>query len=94
VIRIQLTDAEAKSLERAFRHATDRKLLDRLHIVRLAHRGRKHKDIAADLGITPSTVQRWHNAYLGSGLDALRPRKAQSNAPAIPAPMAEEVRSK
>jgi transposase len=92
VIRIQLTDAEAMSLERAFRQATDRKLLDRLQIVRLAHRGRKHRDIAADLGITPRTVQRWLNAYLEGGLAGLVPRKAKGNAPAIPAAMAEEVR--
>jgi transposase len=92
VIRIQLTDAEAESLERAFRQATDRKLLDRLQIIRLAHRGRKHQDIAADLGITPRTVQRWLNAYLEGGLEGLKPRKAKGHAPAIPAELAEEVR--
>jgi len=92
MIRIQLTDAEAEGLERAFRQATDRKHLDRLQIVRLAHRGRRHQDIAADLGITPRTVQRWLNAYLGGGLDGLVPRKAKGKAPAIPAHLAEEVR--
>jgi transposase len=92
VIRIHLTDAEANCLERAFRQATDRKLLDRLQIVRLAHRRRRHQDIAADLGITPRTVQRWLNAYLQGGLDALKPRRARGNAPAIPAEMTEEVR--
>src|SRR3954449_7907587 len=80
------------SLERASRQATDRKHLDRLQIVRLAHRGRRHQDIAADLGITPRTVQRWLNAYLEGGLDGLVPRKAKGNAPAIPANLAEEVR--
>jgi transposase len=92
VIRIHLTDAEAECLERAFRQAPDRKPLDRLQIVRLAHRGRKHQDIAADLGMTPRTVQRRLNAYLDGGLDALVPRKARGNAPAIPAEMAEEIR--
>jgi transposase len=92
VIRIHLTDAEAESLERAFRQATDRKLLDRLQIIRLAHRGRKHQDIASDLGITPRTVQRWLNAYLDGGLGRLKPRKAKGHAPAIPAELAEEVR--
>jgi transposase len=92
VIRIPLTDTEAQRLERAFRQATDRKLLDRLQIVRLAHRGRKHKDIASDLGITPRTVQRWLNAYLAGGLDGLRPRKAKGNAPAIPAHLGDEIR--
>jgi transposase len=92
VIRIQLTDDEAQRLEQAFRQVTDRKLLDRLQIVRLAHRGRKHQDIAADLGISTRTVQRWLNAYLGGGLGALRPRKAQGHASAVPARLAEEVR--
>jgi transposase len=88
VIRIRLTDDEAKFLEEAFRQASDRTLLDRLQIVRLAQRSRKHKDIAADLGITPSTAQRWLNAYLAG----LVHRMAKGNAPAIPAEIAEEVR--
>jgi hypothetical protein len=67
VIRIQLSDDEAQRLEQIFRQATDRKFLDRLQIVRLAHRGRKHKDMAFDLGmgISHRTVPRWLNAYLG-----------------------------
>ena len=62
------------------RHATDRQHFDRPQIVRPAHRLRKHKDIAADIGIAPRTVQRWLNAYLGGGLDGLRSRKARGNA--------------
>ena len=92
MIRLRLTDDEARRLERAFLQATDRKLLDRLQIVRLAHRGRKHQDIAADLGLTPRTVQRWLNAYLVGGLDGLKPRKAKGKAPAIPAHKAYEIR--
>src|SRR3954453_5839502 len=92
MIRIELNEIDAQRLEQAFLQAIDRKLRDRIQVVRLAHRGRKHQDIAADLGITPRTVQRWLNAYLGGGLDALRPRKAQGHAPAIPAHLAEEVR--
>jgi transposase len=92
VIRIQLTDAEARRLEQAFLQTTDRKLRDRLQIVRLAHRGRPHQDIAADLGTTPRTVQRWLNAYLDGGIAALRPRKARGQDPAIPTHMAGEIR--
>jgi transposase len=84
-MRIQLPEAQARRLELAFRQATDRTLIDRLQIVRLAHRGRQHQDIAADLGITPRTVPRWLNAYLERGLDGLTPRKARGRAPAIPA---------
>src|SRR3954469_397655 len=92
VIRIALTDADARRLEQAFLQATDRKLRDRLQIVRLAHRGRAHQAIAADLGITTRTVQRWLNAYLRGGLAALKPRKAKGRPPAIPAHLAREVR--
>src|SRR3954447_17007598 len=92
MIRIKLTDPDARRLEQAFLQATDRKLRDRLQIVRLAHRGRPHQDIATDLGITPRTVQTWLNAYLDGGIKALRPRKARGHDPAIPARMAGEVR--
>ena len=92
MIRIRLNYAEARRLEQAFLQATDRKLRDHLQIVRLAHRGRPHQDIAADLGITPRTVQRWLNAYLDGGIQALRPRKARGHDPAIPAQMAGEIR--
>ena len=92
MIRIQLPDAEAQRLEQAFRQATDRKLRDRLQIVRLAHRGRTHQDIAADLGITPRTVQRWLNAYLDAASTACDHARPRGHAPAIPAELADEVR--
>jgi transposase len=92
VICIPLTDASARRLEQAFLQATDRKFRDRLQIVRLAHRGRPHKDIAADLGITPRTVPSGLNADRDGGIRALRPRKARGHEPAIPAPRAEEIR--
>jgi hypothetical protein len=92
VIRIPLADVEARRLEQAFLQATDRKFRDRLQVVRLAHRGRPHQDIAADLGITPRTLQRWLNAYLDGGINALVHRKARGHDPAIPAHMAGEIR--
>src|SRR4051794_23400533 len=92
VIRIELTEADARRLERAFLQATDRKLHDRLQIVRLAHRGRPHRDIAADLGVTPRTVQAWLNAYNRGGIAALVPRKAKGHPPAIPAHLAGTIR--
>jgi transposase len=71
---------------------TDVKFRDRLQIVRLAHRGRKQQDIAADLGITPRTVQNWLNASLRGGLDALPPRTAKGAEPKMLAALAAEVR--
>jgi transposase len=92
MIRIQLPQGEAQRLEQAFRQADDRKLRDRLQIVLTAHRGRKHADIAADLGLTPRTVQRWLNAYLERGLDGIRPRKPKGKPGKIPAELADELK--
>jgi transposase len=92
VIRICLPQQEAERLDRAFRQETDPKVRDRLLIVRLAQRGRAHQDIAADLAITPRTVQRWLNAYLDKGFDGLRRRKAKGRQPAIPDTLADDIR--
>jgi transposase len=92
VIRIRLPQEESQRLDQAFRHETDPKYRDRIHIVRLAARDRPHEDIASDLAITPRTVQRWLNAYLERGLDGLRPRKAKGKPGKIPAELADELK--
>jgi transposase len=92
VIRIQLPDAEVRRLEGVFRDADDPKLRDRLQIVLMAHRGRPHQDIAADLAVAPRTVQRWLNAYTADGLDGLVPKKAKGKPGAIPMSLADEVK--
>jgi transposase len=91
MIRIRLPEAEAQKLGAAFRSTEDRKLRDHLQIVLLAHKGRKHQDIAADLGISRRSVQRWLNAYCERGLAGLAPRKARGKDPGIPAAMADEI---
>src|SRR5262245_3473413 len=92
MIRIHLPPAEAERLEVCFRSTADRKLRDRLQIVRMAQRGRPHQDIAADLGVHRKTVTRWLNAYCDGGLDALRPKKAPGRPGQIPKALADEVR--
>lgn len=91
MIRVQPLDADVRRLEGAAR-AADGPLRDRVRIVLMAHRGRPHQGIAADLGVTPRTVQRWLNAYLADGLDGLRPRKAKGKPAGIPAALADEVK--
>jgi transposase len=91
MIRVLLPTPDRERLEAEFRTTTDRKYRDRLQIVLAADRGRRPADIAADLGITTRTVPRWPNAYLGQGLDGLRPRKAKGAAPKVPARLADEV---
>jgi transposase len=92
VIRIQLPPAEAERLDTLFRSTDDRKLRDRLQIVRMAHRGRARQAIAADLGVHRKTVTRWLNAYCADGLDGLRPKKAKGRPGNIPQTLADEVR--
>ena len=88
MIRIQLPQAEADRLTNLFQATDDRKLRDRLQIILMAQRGRPHQEIAADLGVTPRTVQRWLNAYLEHGTDGLRPRKAPGAVPKLTADLA------
>jgi len=92
MIRIRLPEGEAQSLEAQFRSTADRKLRDRLQIVLLAHTGRKHQDIAADLCVDRRSVQRWLNAYCQGGLAGLMPKKAKGKEPGIPAALADEIK--
>ena len=88
MIRICLPAAELQQLQRLFRSTDDRTLRDRIQIILMAQRGRPHQQIAADLGITPRTVQRWLNAFLERGADGLRPRKAPGATPRLTADLA------
>ena len=92
MIRVRLPESEAQELEAEFRATEDRKMRDRLQIVLLAPRGRKHQDIARDLGLNRRSVQRWLNAYLERGLAGLAPRKAKGKEPGIPASLADEIK--
>lgn len=92
MIRIRLSDQDARQLEHEYRQTKDAVHRDRLQIVRLACMDRLRQEIAADLGITPRTVQRWLNRYTEHGLSGLRPRKAKGAEAKIPPERAEEVR--
>jgi transposase len=92
VIRIQLPDADVRRLEQALRRSDDPKFRTRLQIVLMAHRGRLHQDIAADLAVVPRTVQRWLNAYCADGLDGLVPKKAKGKTASVPMALADEVK--
>jgi transposase len=88
MIRISLPADELRRLQHLFRSTDDRTLRDRIQIVLMAQRGRPHQHIAADLGITPRTVQRWLNAYLERGTDGLRPRQAPGATPKLTSDLA------
>jgi transposase len=92
VIRISLPEAEVRQLEDLFSTTADVQLRHRVQIVLMAHRGRKHPDIAADTGTSQRSVQRWLNAYLDGGLDRLRPRKAKGAKPKLTADLVPVIR--
>ena len=92
MIRVNLPADEVHRLEQVFRQTTDRRLRDRVQIVLMAHRGRPHGQIAADLGISRRTVPRWLNAYLEAGFGGLTPKKAKGAAAKVPADLAKVVR--
>ena len=92
MIRVRLSEAEAREVEAEFRSTLDRKYRDRLQVVLLAHGGRKRQDIAADLRIDRRSVQRWINAYCERGLTGLAPRKAPGKTPGISAELADEIK--
>jgi transposase len=92
MIRVNLPDDDAHRLEQVFRQAPDRRLRDRVQIVLMAHRGRPHGQIAADLGISRRTVPRWLNTYLDHGLEGLTPKKARGAPAKVPAGLADEVK--
>jgi transposase len=92
VIRISLPNAEIARLDEAFRTTPDAKLRHRVQIILMAHRGRRHADIAADTGTSARSVQRWLNAYLDRGFDGLRPRKARGAEPKLTPDLAPVLR--
>jgi transposase len=92
MIRIQLSQPELSDLEQVLRTTSDPKLRTRVQIVLMAHRDRPHGQIACDTGTSRSAVQRWLNAYLGRGLDALRPRKPGKPHPRLTADLAPVLR--
>ena len=92
MIRITLPDAEAGQLEDVLQTTDDPKLRHRVQIVLMAHRGRRHPDIAADTGTSHRSVTRWLNAYLDRGLDGLRPRKAKGATPKLTPDLAPVLR--
>lgn len=87
-----MPEAEVGRLEDVLGTTPDIKLRHRVQIVLMAHRGRKHPDIAADTGTSQRSVQRWLNAYLASGLDGLQPRKAKGAKPKLTADLVPVIR--
>lgn len=92
MIRISLPDNEIARLDEVFRTTPHATLRHRVQIVLMAHRGRRHADIAIDTGTSARSVQRWLNAYLDRGLNGLQPRKACGAKPKLTPDLAAVLR--
>jgi transposase len=91
MITVKLSEDEGRQLEDTFHTTPDRRLRDRCQAILMAARGRRHRQIAEDLGISGRTLQRWLNTYQAAGFDGLTIRWASGRAPHIPEPLASEI---
>jgi transposase len=91
MIKVILSAFGQSRLEHTFKTTLNRRLRHRCQAILMAARGRRHHHIAADLGISPRTLQRWLQAYQTHGLDGLTIRWALGRTPHIPAALAPEI---
>src|SRR5690349_15131331 len=88
MIKITLPDHERQQREHTFKTTANRRLRDRCQAILMADRGRRHHQIAADLRVTPRTLQRWLHAYRLQGLHGLPIHWALGRVPRIPESLA------
>ena len=91
MIKITLSEPARQQLEVTFKTTTNRRLRDRCQAILMADRGRRHSHIAADLGITSRTLQRWLNAYRKHGRDGLQMQWAPGSTAILPATQAPVI---
>jgi transposase len=91
MMKLSLSEDERGLLEERFRCTPHRRLRNRCQAILMAARGRQHRQIAEDLGISVRTLQRWLNAYHTGGLEGLTIQWAAGRAPRIPAALAPEI---
>jgi transposase len=91
VLRITLTTLEQEELEHTFKTTSDRRLRDRCQAVLMAHRGRKRKAIAQDLGVHRTTVRLWLKQYQQRGVAGLQIQWAPGQPGRIPEALAPTI---
>jgi transposase len=91
MIKVTLNECERHRLENTFKTTADRRLRHRCQAILMAARGRRHHHIAADLGISTRTLQRWLQAYQTHSLGGLTIRWAPGRTPHIPGALAPEI---
>ena len=91
--RIRLTATDQAHLEQIFKTTPDRRLRDRCQAVLMAHRGRKRKTIAQDLGVHLTTVRLWLKHYHERGVGGLQIHWAPGQPGRIPETLAPMIQA-
>jgi transposase len=91
MMKITLSEQERRQLEDVFHTTSDARLRARCQAVLMAHRGRRPRHIAEDLGVHVRTLQRWLRAYQGMRLAGLKLRWRPGRRARIPAALAPEI---
>lgn len=91
MLRIHLRAVEQAAVEQKYKATTDRRLRDRCQAVLMAHRGRKRRAIAEDLGVHRTTVKKWLDQYRAGGVAGLKVRRAPGKPQRIPEALAPTI---
>jgi transposase len=91
MMKITLSDQGHRQLEDVFKTTSDPRLRARCQAILMAHRGRRHRHIAEDLGLSTRTLQRWLSAYQIQGLAGLKIRWVPGRKAKIPEAWAPEI---
>ena len=91
MFRIHLSAEEQRVVEQQYKASTDRRLRDRCQAVLMAHRGRKRRAIAEDLGMHRTTVKKWLDQYRARGVAGLEVRRAPGKPQRIPEALAPTI---
>lgn len=91
--RIRLMATEQAHLAQIFKTTHDRRLRDRCQALLMAHRGRKRKTIAQDLGVHRTTVRLWLKHYHERGLAGLQIQWAPGQPGRIPETWAPTIQA-
>ncbi len=91
MMKITLSDQERSPLEDVFQTTADARWHTRCQAILMAHRGRRHRHIAEDLGVTVRTLPRWFRASQDKRMAGLKLRGRPGRTARLPAALAPKI---
>lgn len=91
MIKLTLNDQERRQLEETFQTTPNARLRARCQAILMAHRGRRHRHIAEDLGVSVRTMQRWLRVYQTKRFAGLKIRWVPGRRPRLPEALASAI---